>query len=301
MMVVNSTGRVEGTIGGGAIEGKSIAFAKELIQSKESKLNDYALNFESTSSNSATGMICGGNISVYFSYIDHSDTNWISVLQDCKKCFDEHINSYLKINISNNTPSLTYDDSLKNTVQYTGSLINDTFVMPLPLNERAVVFGGGHVARSLVPVLSSIGFDCVVFENREDFAKPELFPTASKIILGDYNQLDQYIDLNKDDYYIVMTNGHAHDYIIEKQLLQRQYSYIGVMGSRKKIATINAMLIEDGITAQTISSVHTPIGLPIKAVTPEEIAISVAAECIQVRANLRENNTNSAHSCPSHL
>ena len=83
---------------------------------------------------------------------------------------------------------------------------------------------------------------------------------------------------------MVMTSGHTHDFIVQEQILRRNFAYVGVIGSRAKTAAVNARLRAAGVQETAIASVHTPVGVAIKAVTPEEIAVSIAAELIAVRA-----------------
>lgn len=158
---------------------------------------------------------------------------------------------------------------------------------PLVQAGTVYVFGGGHVAQETVPVLARLGFRCVVLDDREDFASPRLFPDAVQTILCDFAKLKAHISMTDRDYAVVMSRGHLSDYVIEKQLLRGEAGYIGVMGSRKKTASINAKLYAEGFTEEDTARIHTPIGLKIGAETPAEIAISVAAELIMVRAGRR--------------
>ena len=103
--------------------------------------------------------------------------------------------------------------------------------------------------------------------------------------------------MTSDDYAVIMTNGHVHDREAEEFVLRGPFAYIGVIGSRKKIAAVNAVLKGQGFSDELIASVHTPIGLAIKAVTPEEIAVSIAGELILTRASLRDTGS---CPCPMH-
>ena len=148
------------------------------------------------------------------------------------------------------------------------------------------VFGGGHVARALVPVLASVDFCCVVVEDRPEFCKPELFPGAQAVRLIPVERLGDELHIRAEDYVCVMTRGHAGDMECEAFALTTPARYIGVIGSRRKIAVVNERLLERGFTRADLDRVHTPIGLPIGAQTPQEIAISIAAEMIKVRAGV---------------
>ena len=95
-----------------------------------------------------------------------------------------------------------------------------------------------------------------------------------------------------------MTSGHSFDFAIERQVLMGDFAYVGVIGSRKKTAAVNQQLRERGVSEEAIARVHTPIGVSIKAVTPEEIAVSIAGEMICVRALRREQSGEPAKGCP---
>ena len=151
------------------------------------------------------------------------------------------------------------------------------------------VFGGGHVAQELVPVISHVGFRVVVYEDRENFARPELFQGVHHTILGSFERISEHITIHENDYAVIMTRGHQSDYEVLRQVLRTQAAYIGVIGSRQKIAATTKRLLEDGISEQDIARLHTPIGLPIKGETPAEIAISIAAEMILFRAERKQS------------
>nr|WP_302141113.1 XdhC family protein [uncultured Schaedlerella sp.] len=173
--------------------------------------------------------------------------------------------------------------------------------MPLPVQDRAVIFGGGHCTQALVPVLSRIDFRITVIDNRPELSLPKLFPEAEAVLCGDYFHISDYLNLTPSDYVVVMTNGHTHDFDVLRQVLQNPPAYVGVIGSRRKTAFVNQKLLEYGIDKEVLSRVHAPIGTAIKAVTPEEIAVSIAGEMIYERALLREaREIRTAQGCPMH-
>jgi len=135
-----------------------------------------------------------------------------------------------------------------------------------------------------VPVLSHVDFHCVVLEDRPEFLGKDLFPTAFETRRVDFNDIFKTVSLCERDYVVVMTRGHGFDYAVERQVLGAPARYIGVIGSARKTAGVNKMLLADGITPEQLERVTTPIGLSIHAETPAEIAISVAAQLIAVRA-----------------
>jgi len=159
------------------------------------------------------------------------------------------------------------------------------YVEPIHSRGRVLIFGGGHVAQALAPLLVRLNFNCWVMDNRPELCAGHLFPDVKKVICGEYEDISRYIKIQPADYAVVMTHGHAADYIVQKQVMSCAPAYIGVIGSRNKIKTLSEKLTADGFSAQQLARVHAPIGLPIAAETPEEIAVSIAAELIMVRAN----------------
>lgn len=156
----------------------------------------------------------------------------------------------------------------------------------IPLG-RVLIFGGGHVAQKLVPALAAVDFRCVVLEDREDFCRLELFPGAEEVRQIRNDDPEVYQGITADDYVVVMTRGHKEDLTVQAQALRTPARYIGVLGSRKKTEVVFARLREMGYTGAELRRVTTPIGLDIQAETPAEIAVSITAQLIQLRAQGR--------------
>lgn len=156
---------------------------------------------------------------------------------------------------------------------------------------RVYIFGGGHVSRKLVPALAAVEFRCVVLENRAEFALPALFPEAEEVRCIDYARAAQEAALTADDYVVIMTRGHQDDLLIQAQVMRTPVRYIGVIGSRQKTAALTAALREMGFTDADLARVHAPIGLPIRSETPAEIAVSITAQLILVRAGGEKQKT----------
>lgn len=150
---------------------------------------------------------------------------------------------------------------------------------------KVYIFGGGHVAQALAQVLVFLEFSCVILEDREEFLKKELFPREVQLRRIDNQRIGESVPIREEDCVCIMTRGHKDDLVIEAQVLQTKASYIGVIGSRRKAAYVAEKLRKEyHILPEEIGRIHTPIGLPIGAETPEEIAVSIAAELIRHRA-----------------
>lgn len=158
------------------------------------------------------------------------------------------------------------------------------FVEPVRFASHAYLFGGGHVAQCVAPLLAQLGFEPVVYDDRPEFADPALFPTAAQVICAPFAQAGERLQVTAEDEVVIMTRGHVNDQLTLVQALRTPAYYIGLIGSRSKVAHTRAMVMAQGFAEADFARVHTPIGLPIGAETPMEIAVSVAAEMILCRA-----------------
>lgn len=148
---------------------------------------------------------------------------------------------------------------------------------------RLFICGAGHVAKELADIASFLDFRIQVIDNRSEFANTERFPMAEKVICDSFEHLTHYLDDDENTYYAVVTPGHQNDYACVKQILDISYTYLGMIGSRKKIAATYEKLEADGFTKEQLDTIHAPIGLSIGAVTPGEIAISILAQIIEIK------------------
>lgn len=297
-MLVSEKGRILGSIGGGAVEARSVEMAQELLRRRECLLHRFSLH---PNDREDIGMVCGGDVTVWFQFIAAEDVAWRTVAEDALARMERHENGWLLQPLDGSAPTLTDGTNAPEellTAQHSGERIGMCFTQPLPLGERAVIFGAGHIAVALTPILRSVGFRPVIFDCRPEYAVAENFPTAEEVVCGDYLAIEESLALSPEDYIVIMTSGHSHDLAVQTQVLRSEFAYVGVIGSRRKTAAVNARLWETGIPKEATDRVHTPIGLAIGAVTPEEIAVSIAGEMIHVRASRRKDNV--AHGCPMH-
>ena len=146
------------------------------------------------------------------------------------------------------------------------------------------IFGGGHVSTELKKILRYVGFEYVVWDDRSDFANVERFNDANEVICAPYENVLEKINISENDFVVIMTRGHAYDYLVEKQVLKSNAFYIGVIGSKNKNKTIREKLLSDGYSEEELKRVCVPIGFQIAAETPEEIAISIVSEIIMYRS-----------------
>ncbi|MBQ6496315.1 MAG: XdhC family protein [Firmicutes bacterium] len=163
------------------------------------------------------------------------------------------------------------------------------FIEEFKLKSNAYIFGGGHVAYALEPLLRHVDFTTTVIDDREEYANPERYPNAERTIVCDtFDHCFDELELDDDSYIVIVTRGHRGDLQVLRQALQQPNAYIGMIGSKRKNRLLYDTLMEEGVTQEQLDYVHAPIGLKIKSETPEEIGISIVAEMIEVRAEKAE-------------
>ena len=252
-------------------------------------------------------MVCGGDVTAHFQFIPAEDASWQALASALTERLTAHQRGWLVLREDGGCGALLGPEGLLWGDLPEGveliSLQTDcvrrdgVFSMPLPIGERALLFGAGHISQALCPLLVTVGFRPVVFDCRPELATRKLFPTAEEIICGDFTSIKDHLTVTEEDFVVIMTNGHMHDFHVEEQILRGPFAYVGVIGSRTKTASVNRRLREAGIPEESIAQIHTPIGTAIQAVTPAEIAVSIAGEMILCRAERRGDKP---HGCPMH-
>lgn len=150
--------------------------------------------------------------------------------------------------------------------------------------ERLIICGGGHVSLALAQIGALLEFDITVIDDRAEFANRERFPMASDVLAMPFLDALTKLGSRADDYYVIVTRGHAFDRDCLGKVLSGQYAYAGMIGSKVKIAAVMKALTEQGFSGEILDGVHSPIGLKIGGQTPAEVAVSIAAELVQFRA-----------------
>jgi xanthine dehydrogenase accessory factor len=153
-------------------------------------------------------------------------------------------------------------------------------VLPVPL---LYIFGAGHVAAELFKAARNAGFDCIVTDDREAYANAERFPNALQVIAKDFDDALKDLAPAESSYIVIATRGHRDDMRVLRWAVQTPARYIGMVGSKRKAITVFRELTREGLNLELFSRVHSPVGLDIGAVTPEEIAVSIVAELVATR------------------
>ena len=159
----------------------------------------------------------------------------------------------------------------------------EIFLEPMVPEPRLILFGAGHVAEALCPMAAAAGFQVTVVDEREEWATPERFPTAAEILCDDPEDALPRLPRGEGIYMIIVTHSHRLDEDLLRALSAEPMTYLGMIGSRAKVARFVARLTARGVPPEALERVYMPIGLDVGAVTPAEIAVSILAQLVQVR------------------
>jgi xanthine dehydrogenase accessory factor len=188
--------------------------------------------------------------------------------------------------ITARSPQLVHYELSDDFAQETGLVCGgqmDVYIEPIEPSPELYVIGAGHVGTELARLAHAVGFQVHVVDDREKFANRERFPDASDVIAEDIPTWVARTQLPPHAYVVIVTRGHTNDLEALRALATRDLRYLGLIGSRAKVARIYDALQQDGMAAECLKRVHAPIGLDIGAVTPQEIAVSILAELIAVK------------------
>ncbi len=294
-MVLTRAGRAAGTVGGGFREKEMTRFGLSLLEGGCSGLHVCGPEGES---GEALGAACSGQITVFFQYIAADDPSWTALAEVLLARIRQRKEGWLVLRLDGGAPALLDEDRLPVCGQAPQDMAalcrpfavreGGLLAMPLAVGERAVIFGAGHCAQALVPLLSSVGFCVTVVDDRPELAAASLFPQAERVICTPLDRIGEHMALAPQDYIVTMSSTHDADLCVLRQVMQAEHAYVGMLGGGHKRAFIAGKLLEEGVPQARVERMHTPIGLSIGAVTPAEIAVSIAAEMVMVRAKNRK-------------
>lgn len=305
-MLLRENGESLGTVGGGLLEARTIVWAEEALRAGCAICRPFALSLQQASDE---GMTCGGQAEVLVEPLDGTSPatrdfcgETLALLRrDGRGCLVTAISeegagvavehflvgggACAAVSVAGRTlPTEILASAVSvPTLIECGSV--RYFLDPLAPPVTVCIFGGGHIARHLVPLCHLLGFRTVVVDDRPDFVSRDRFPHADELlVVPSFENALQDLPLDAGHYVVIVTRGHGGDQAILRQALRRRPGYIGMIGSRRKRGLIFEALAREGVGADDLARVVCPIGLPIGAETPEEIAISIAAELVATRA-----------------
>lgn len=308
-MAVFADGSILGTIGGGAAERQAIEKALRIFDGSSAGSCRFDL---AAGQLGDVGMICGGEVTVSFRLLPAAPQELAELDAVCA-ALGRRENAWLLCRITGGAMGPL-------SVAHTGEVENDLlqrapvylpdagwYAEPLTRTETVYIVGGGHVGAALARLLPQVGFSVVVYDEREELLARGAYPGAA-LCCGSFADFTRQVRVTENDYVVVMTPGHLDDRLVLAQVLETSACYIGCIGSRRKVELTNQALLAQGFDAGNIARIHAPIGLEIFAETPEEIAVSIAAELIRHRAvwlgtrkslRAKENEGGAAHDTES--
>jgi xanthine dehydrogenase accessory factor len=306
-MIIRRDGSIMGTIGGGILEARVQDLARSVFDERKSVVSKFVLSAEDAS---RMGMICGGQVQVFTQFVDASQISNLRLCREILTTLRSRKRAWLITEIPSNGLGQEAPEQVlvRSDGSHGGRLDSSTvealtahasvsqpeliphqdrrFLVESLCHEGTVfIFGAGHISQKLAPLTGLVGFQTVVLDDRHEFANRERFETADDVIVLDtFERAMDGLEIDEDSYLVLVTRGHSHDKTVLKQALETRAGYIGMIGSRRKRDAIYDALCKEGLPRQELARVCSPIGLDIGAETPEEIAVSIAAELIQVRA-----------------
>jgi xanthine dehydrogenase accessory factor len=277
-MAVCRDGELMGSIGGGSMEHRLVELCRDLLQKGEKKIFKKK-EVHHGKSDSPSGMICSGNQAVAFYPIGPEDLNLV------QKVVFTIVNKEKRPIQFNQQGFFFQEEGSEIIVDLHTVLPNEAWELnEIPgFKHEVYIVGGGHVSLALSQMLSILDFQVTVFDEREKLNTFDENDFANEKKRINYEEVTQYIPDGTNIMVVIMTQFHTSDYLVLKQLIGKNLGYLGMMGSKSKVKTLFQKLKEEGVDAGRLQNVHAPIGIEISSQTPEEIAVSIAAELIGVK------------------
>jgi len=278
-MAVCSDGSLNGSIGGGSMEFNLVEQCKKMLAAGEQqsfiKKQIHKGNVEDGS-----GMMCSGEQTIAFIPLIPSD---IQNVVKIASCLEKKETGILELS----EKGYSFSRSIESfESQYYCSVTNEEkwkFSEVIGYKNTIYIIGAGHVGFAVSKLFSQLGFKVVLIDNRSNLSMLNDNSFADEKLIVNYDNIGKYICEGENSYVIIMTNNHTHDKDVLSLLLRKKVKYLGMMGSKEKVATIINQIKKDDFADNDFKHLHAPIGISISSETPDEIAISIAAEIIRVK------------------
>jgi xanthine dehydrogenase accessory factor len=270
-----------GSIGGGVMEIALVEQAKLKIKNEKLKIETEIIEqVHRKNAPDSSGMICSGKQSVVLFGLN---SNHLKTVQEIIHALRNHETRKLRMTNDELRISGVEENGFDHHFEKSGG--NEfIYVETLGLKNKLFIVGGGHCALALSELMSKMDFYISLFDDRVDLntlAKNEF--VHSKTVIDSYENIGEFIESGNNNYVVVMTLGYKFDEIVIRKLIDKNFKYFGVLGSRAKMKTLLKNLEREGVSGEKLNRLRTPVGLPIASRTPEEIAVSIAAEIIAVK------------------
>lgn len=278
-MLVGPSGRIAGTVGGGCVEAEVIDGALAAASSGAPIFQTHHLNADLAGD---LGLSCGGSVEIFVEPLVRHPA-YLAALAQAAEAVAGVVTTATDWSAgpvkgfaplapgASELPAVELDPGRR--------FLIERFALP----PRVIVFGAGHVGAAIARAAQAAGFRATVVDDRAEFADPARFPADVTVMQSDVEGALARVTLGAGDAVVIATRGHREDATILALIAPSAAGYVGLLGSRRKKAVITKALTSAGVSAEALARVRVPVGLDIGAVTPEEIAVSVAAELVKWR------------------
>jgi xanthine dehydrogenase accessory factor len=279
LMAVNGAGEMSGSIGGGMMEHKFVEMAKERLQDHQEGTDIRKQVHDKSATKNQSGMICSGEQTILLHTLQPAD---LSHVENIIQSLEQHQNGTLTLSPSG---ILFHDDPPEVEYGFFFPAEGDwRYVEKTGYINNLYIIGGGHCALALSRLMRSMDFYIRVYDDRADLkTMVENDAAHEKYFINSYEDIASSVAEGHGQYIVIMTFGYRSDDITIRSLLGKNFRYLGVLGSQTKINKLFNDYRKEGINESWLQQIHTPIGLDIHSQTPEEIAVSIAAEIIRVK------------------
>jgi len=278
-MAVGPSGEMDGSIGGGIMEHKLVELSKSLLTDDKSPFKPFIKHqVHRAEAHDKSGMICSGEQTIAFYYINEKDAEWVDQLDKSLQNNEKGILSLSEKQISFIAKDLNnqFEYSLENERQW-------SYKELIGFQNAVYIIGGGHVGLALSSVMRNLDFHVTIIDDREGLNTLEQNNHAHQTKIVDYKEIDKHVPEGNSVYVVIASFGYRTDKVVLKQLIGRQYKYLGMMGSKEKVKQLYIELKEEGVSQDQLDKVHSPIGVQVKSKTPYEIAVSIGAQIVGVK------------------
>lgn len=278
---------LSGSIGGGVMEVNLVEQAKLKIQDEKLKTaSEIVEQNHKRNVPNPSGMICSGRQTVLFYKLNPQD---LPIVHEIIFNLKKHQSKFLRITADSFVVIENASDDFGFKFEQRGET-SFLYEEKLGCKNRLFIVGGGHCALAVSELMSKMDFHITLFDDRSDLntlAKNKF--VHEKKIIESYENIDDFISSGANHFVVVMTIGYKSDETVIRRLFDKNFRYFGVLGSRVKMATLLKQLAREGFSSEKLNEIRTPIGIRINSRTPEEIAVSIAAEIIAVKNGIEQN------------
>jgi len=278
-MAVSKNKEMIGSIGGGSMEHDLVEDAVKNLNACKNVLWLKKLYHQGDSREDSSGMICSGAQTIFTITLRNEN---LQTIENILKSIES--NKKFAIKLYHNGLAFVEQDLLQRKIVFHFENGQKWFYQEnISQQDTIYIIGGGHVGLALSKVMSLLDFFVILFDNRQNLQTMDLNEYADEKIVINYNDIENYIHEGDHSYIAIVSHTHKTDMFTLQKVMNKNFRYIGMMGSKSKVKSVMNELRQLGYNEEKLKSIHSPIGININSETPEEIAISIAAEIIKIR------------------